>query len=196
MFTFAGQLGYSGMNSCGVAHFANGLYNSPWRLALPHYPLKRVMFEQENLEQCVAVLKAHPACSAGNMVFCSGSGEIADVEIRSDGVSQFFGKNPDVLLHTNHYLTDEFVQHEDNTLRDSCPRLDRIGELIGGQMGEITVDTMKTILADHSGDPAGICRHGDKGMHSVSGYIAEPAKGVLHIRRGHGCLGSWQAYEV
>ena len=196
MFTFAGQLGYAGMNSNGVAHFANGLYNCPWRPALPHYPLKRIMFEQENLTQCVEVLEAHPACSAGNMVFCSGSGEIADVEIRSDGVSRFFGKNPDILLHTNHYLTDAFQEYEDNTLADSCPRLDRIGELVEARLGEITVDTMKGILADHSGDPAGICRHGEKGMHSVSGYIAEPAKGVLHVRRGHGCLGSWVEYEV
>ncbi len=62
--------------------------------------------------------------------------------------------------------------------------------------GEITVDTMKAVLADHQGDPAGICRHGEKGMHSVSGYIAEPARGLLHVRRGHGCLGTWQAYEV
>ncbi|HCR15870.1 MAG TPA: hypothetical protein DIU35_00160, partial [Candidatus Latescibacteria bacterium] len=109
---------------------------------------------------------------------------------------RFFGKNPDILLHTNHYLTDAFQEYEDNTLADSCPRLDRIGELVEAQLGEITVDTMKGILADHSGDPAGICRHGEKGMHSVSGYIAEPAKGVLHVRRGHGCLGSWVEYEV
>lgn len=33
-------------------------------------------------------------------------------------------------------------------------------------------------------------------MHTISGYIAEPAKGLLHIRRGHGCLGTWQAYSV
>ena len=196
MFTFAGQLGYSGMNSLGIAHFANGLYNCPWRLALPHYPLKRVCLEQEDLDQCVDILASHPACSAGNMVFCSGSGEIADVEIRSDGVSRYFGKNPDVLLHTNHYLTEGFLKHEDNTLEDSCPRLDRVGELIEAQMGSITVETMKEVLADHSGDPAGICRHGTKGMHSVSGYIAEPARGVLHIRRGHGCIGSWEEYQV
>ena len=55
---------------------------------------------------------------------------------------------------------------------------------------------MKTILADHDGDPAGICRHGAAGLHSISGYVAEPSKGVLHIRRGHGCLGAWTAYEV
>jgi hypothetical protein len=55
---------------------------------------------------------------------------------------------------------------------------------------------MKTILADHQGDPAAICRHGADNMISVSGYIAEPDKGLLHVRRGPGCTGTWTAYEV
>src|SRR4029077_10297767 len=42
MFTFAGQLGYSGMNQFGVATFTNALYNFRWNPGLPFYPLKRV----------------------------------------------------------------------------------------------------------------------------------------------------------
>ncbi len=68
--------------------------------------------------------------------------------------------------------------------------------LVAARWAEITVQTMQELLADHVGEPAGICRHGDKGMHSISGYIAEPAKRLLHVRRGHGCLGSWSTYEV
>jgi hypothetical protein len=52
------------------------------------------------------------------------------------------------------------------------------------------------ILADHDNDPRGICRHGAAGFHTISGYIVEPAAGVLHVRRGHGCLGTWHAYEI
>jgi len=33
-------------------------------------------------------------------------------------------------------------------------------------------------------------------MHSTSGHIAEPQRGVMHVRRGHGCLGSWETYTV
>jgi hypothetical protein len=55
---------------------------------------------------------------------------------------------------------------------------------------------MKGLLADHEGDPAGICRHGAASLHSISGYVAEPSQRVLHVRRGHGCLGTWTAYEV
>ncbi len=68
--------------------------------------------------------------------------------------------------------------------------------LIKQNWGQVSVETMKEILADHLGDPAGICRHGAVGMHSVSGYIAEPSAGLLHVRCGHGCTGTWQTYEV
>ena len=196
LFTFAGQLGYSGMNQYGLAHFANALYDCPWQMGLPHYPLKRIMLEQEGLDTCLQILRQHPTCSAGNMVFCFGDGQIADLEIRPEGVMQFTDAHPDAIVHANHYLTPEFAPCETNSLADSCPRRDRMRDLVREHWGDITVDTMKAILSDHDGDPAAICRHGAVDMYSISGYIAEPAKGLLHVRRGLGCTGTWTAYKV
>lgn len=196
LFTFAGQLGYSGMNQHGLAHFANALYDAPWQMGLPHYPIKRIALEQNNLNDCLKIIKQNPTCSAGNMIFCLPNNQIADIEIRPNGVAQFTDTHPDSILHANHYLTPQFTPHETNSLADSCPRLDRMRTLIQNHWGTITVDTMKTLLADHQGDPAAICRHGAENMISVSGYIAEPNKGLLHVRRGLGCTGTWAAYEV
>ena len=39
-----------------------------------HYPLKRVMLEQPNLEECIKLLKKHRTCSA-NAVICDGEGK-------------------------------------------------------------------------------------------------------------------------
>jgi isopenicillin-N N-acyltransferase-like protein len=196
MFTFAGQLGYSGMNEHGVAHFANALYGFQWRPGLAHYTLKRVMLEQTTVRECVEVLSRNRTCSAHNVIMCDGQGGVADVECRPEGVSEFKDDDPDWRVHTNHYLTPEFARHEDNTLPDSGDRLDRMRYLVRERWGDITVDVMKAILADHEGDPAGICRHGAENMHSISGYVAEPSQRLLHVRRGHGCLGTWSSYEV
>jgi isopenicillin-N N-acyltransferase-like protein len=196
IFTFAGQLGYSGMNEHGLCHFANALYDAPWQLGLPHYPLKRVMLEQRGADDCVAILAEHRTCSAANALIADAEGNVRDIEVRPEGISRFIDDHPDWVIHANHYLTNQFACHETNSLADSCPRLDRMRELVQAEWGRVDVGTMQRILADHQGDPAAICRHGDKGMHSISGYIAEPAKRILHVRRGHGCLGSWTAYEV
>jgi len=196
IFTFAGQLGYSGMNEHGLCHFANALYDAPWRLGLPHYPLKRVMLEQRRADECVAILAAHRACSAANALIADATGTVRDVEVRPEGIALFTDDHPDWVIHANHYLTPQFACHETNSLADSCPRLDRMRALVKAAWGTITVASIQEMLADHAGDPAGICRHGDRGMHSISGYIAEPAQRLLHVRRGHGCLGSWTTYEV
>jgi len=91
MFTFAGQLGYSGMNQYGLAHFANALYGFDWRPGLPHYPLKRVMLEQRSVTDCIGLLRRHATCSAANLVMCDGRGSIADVEVRPGQVAEYAG---------------------------------------------------------------------------------------------------------
>jgi hypothetical protein len=196
MFTFAGQLGYAGMNQHGVSNFVNALYNFRWRPGLPYYPIRRVLLEQRNVTDCVRLLREHRACSAANLVLADGDGRIADVECRPEGAEAYPDANPSLRLHTNHYVTRTFERFEDGTLPDSVPRLERIRQLVRKNWGRITVDTMKEILADHDGSPAAICRHGAVDMHSISGYIAEPSRGVLHMRRGHGCAGRWTAYRV
>ncbi len=195
-FTFAGQLGYMGTNEYGVSHFANGLSDYQWQLGLPHYPLKRTLFEQRNLASCLQIVATHRTCSAANMVFCDGHDDIADVEIRPQEIALFADAHADCRLHTNHYITDEFAPFETHGTADSAPRLQRIRHLVDQRWGQIDVDAIKEILADHEGDPAAICRHGAGGTHSICGYIAEPANRCLHVRRGHGCLGSWTTYEV
>lgn len=196
IFTFAGQLGYAGMNEHGVAHFANALYDCPWQPGLPHYPLKRLMLEQRNVAACLDLLARYRTCSAANVVLCDGQGAIADAEVRPTGLARYTDPQPDSILHANHYLTPEFAPYETHSLADSCPRLERMRTLIQQQWGQIDVAALKTMLADHVGDPAAICRHGAGNMHSISGYIAEAEPRVLHVRRGHGCLGTWTAYEV
>lgn len=195
MFTFAGQLGYAGMNEHGLAHFNNALFDYAWRLALPRQPLKRVLLEQRTVADCVALLARWRVCSAANAVLCDRTG-IADLEMRPEGIAIFHGEHPDARLHTNHYLTPEFAAFETHTVADSPARLDRLAELVGAAWGRITAETVKGWLADHAGDPGGICRHGAYGWHTIAGYIAEPAKGLFHVRRGHGCSRTWKIYEV
>jgi acyl-CoA:6-aminopenicillanic acid acyl transferase len=196
MLTFAGQLGYAGMNQHGVANFANALYNFEWRVGLPHYPLKRTILEQQDVRHCVDLLNRNRTCSAANVMLCDGSGNIASVEVRPEGIAIYPDTHPDVRLHTNHYVTKDFARYENGALPDSCPRLDRMRKLIRESFGKLSVERLKAILADHDGGSAAICRHGAVGMHSISGYIADPRSGLFHVRRGHGCDGHWKSYKV
>ena len=196
MYTFAGQLGYFGMNAHGVVNYANSVYNFCWQPGLAHYPLKRVSLEQCTVNDVVALYKSHAQCSAANTLIADGAGEILSIESRPEGLALYRGDDADAIVHTNHYLSAEFQHHEARTLPDSFTRHARMTELVRGEWGRITVDTLKMFLSDHQGDPGGICRHGERGWHTTSGHIAEPQKGLLHVRRGHGCMGLWKTYHV
>src|SRR5262249_55821190 len=57
MWTFGGMIGYHGLNGAGVAHFANSLAGGPaWKMGLPHYPVKRLMLEQQTLDDVLKLL--------------------------------------------------------------------------------------------------------------------------------------------
>jgi len=196
MYTFAGQLGYFGMNEHGVTNYANAVYDFKWQPGLNHYPLKRAILEQHSVQESIDLVRRQRVCSAANIVTSDGQGQIADIECRPEGMALYAGEHPDAIVHTNHYLTEEFRPLETGSLPDSFARHRRLSELIRQNWGRITVELLQEMLADHQGDPAGICRHGAGGMHTTSGHIAEPQKGLLHVRRGHGCLGSWETYTV
>jgi isopenicillin-N N-acyltransferase like protein len=195
MWTFAGQLGYAGMNDRGLALFHTALYGFPSGAGIPRQVVKRLTLEQSSTAEAVAWLAAHRAASAGNFMFCDASGALADVEVTPEGCAIHTGERAE-LLHSNHCITRKFLDCDRGAPADSIERLSRIQLLGRSAWGQLTVEVLKDVLADHSGDPAGICRHGSTGWYSIAGYIAEPAARLLHVRRGPGCLHNWAAYQV
>lgn len=210
MWTFGGMLGYHGVNDDGVAHFANALGGGPpWKFALPHYPLKRMILEQPDLARVRTLFDRTPVCSNGNYVLCDGHGGILDVELTSDGPLIIEENGRGYLAHSNHYLCGPHNCREnfEVSLPDSFPRLERMNEMIAAKFGGITLRDCEEFLGDHSGYPVGICRHpqdesgyGDDILppdgHTVAALIAEPARGVLHVCRGNPCTGEFIAHEI
>lgn len=208
MWTFGGMLGYHGMNSRGVAQFANSLGGGPaWRMGLPHYPVKRFMLESEDLEGVLKTLRENRVCSSGNYVLCDGSGKILDVELTSEGAEILRDEGAGFLAHANHFLCGARTCEENfrQSLPDSFPRQKWIEELIREKLGSITVGEMQGMLQDHAGFPTSICRHPHAGVgdailpntgRTVAAIVAEPEMGRLHIARGNPCENEFVTYAM
>ena len=194
MFTFPGQLGYAGMNEHGISNFANALYNFQTQNGIPHYILKRKLLEQKSLENCKKILNTINVSEAAN-VLISDKTNIIDFEFHNKTRYQYKSDDQDSVIHTNHYLTDELIKFEDNTLIDSPIRLQRMQYLIKNIYGNINLDNIKNILGDHFNFPSSICRHGADNMDTISGYIAAPENKTIYIRKGFGCEMNWQSYS-
>lgn len=207
MWTFGGMLGYHGLNTQGVAHFANALGGGPaWKFALSHYPLKRLLLECRNLDEILRLFETVPVCSNGNYVVCAGD-EIRDVELTSEGSFVLGDEGAGFLVHSNHFLCAPHGCREnyDRSLPDSFPRLSRIKSLIAARFGRLSVADMQQILSDHAGHPVGICRHPHDGHgdailpasgKTVAALIAEPAHGRLHIAKGNPCENPFATYAL
>jgi len=208
MWTFGGMIGYHGFNEHGVAHFANSLGGGPgWKLALSHYPLKRMILEQRSVDDVVRLMRSVPVCSNGNYVLGDGSGAIADVELTSDGPELIDNGQQGFVAHANHYLCTRYASNENHqqSVPDSFSRQTRIEELIRAKLGSVTLEDTKTFLRDHAGKPTGICRHSHDGENhsmldnsgkTVASLIAEPASGSLHLSCGNPCENEFVTYSL
>lgn len=198
MWTFGGMIGYHGMNSVGIAHFANALGGGPrGRFGMPHYPVKRMMLECTSLDQAVELLRTVPLNSNGNYVLCDGKGEIMDVEATTTGPEILRDNGSGFLAHTNHFLCPRYARKENfaQSWPDSFPRIERMNQLIHSKYGSLTVADMQAFLRDHSGSPTGICRH-DGDSRTVASLIAEPARGAFHVAAGNPCQSRYVTYSM
>lgn len=198
MWSFGGMIGYHGMNSAGVAHFANALGGGPaGKFAMPHYPVKRMMLECTALDQVVDLLQKIPLGSNGNYVLCDGAGRILDVEATTAGPEIIRDNGAGFLAHTNHFLCPRYAskQNYEKSWKDSFPRIDRMNELLKARYGSLSVADVQSFLRDHSGKPAGICRH-DGNSRTVASLIAEPAQRRMHVAAGYPCQSEYITYSM
>jgi isopenicillin-N N-acyltransferase-like protein len=211
MWTFGGHLGYHGMNSAGVAHFANALSGGPgWRFGLPHYPVKRRMLEQTTVAECLQLLDNTQVCSSGNYVLTGGCRTIIDVELTPEGYAMLDDApilgmasptGEGFIVHTNHFLSPRFATPDTDARSspDSFKRLKRLRTLIKNEYGSITVEMVKQFLSDHENPPISICRHlseQNRDSKTVASLIAEPESGRFHVCVGNPCENEFQTYEI
>ncbi|MCP5117847.1 MAG: hypothetical protein GY953_44070 [bacterium] len=198
IWTFGGMIGYHGMNSAGVAHFANALGGGPGgQFAMPHYPVKRMMLECTRMTEILELFERIPLASNGNYVVCDSAGSILDIEATTAGPQLVRDDGAGFLAHTNHFLSPAYAGKEAylKGWRDTFPRLERMNTLIRGKFGSLTVEDLQSFLSDHSGHPTSICRHNGSSR-TAAGIIAEPARRRMHVAAGNPCGSEFITYSM
>jgi isopenicillin-N N-acyltransferase-like protein len=193
MCTFAGLVGYPGINASGVSFFQNALSTRTWRgNAMPHYFFKRALLEQTDVPQCIAVAKRAQVCSSANYVLTDREGTLSDLEMTPDGMA-ILDPDRDIIVHTNHFRSPTLASQEAllPKLPDSARRVSRMEELLSAQRGRITLDDLKRALADHQDSPTAICRH-ERNVET----IAEPDQGRLHVAAGPACSAEYFTFSL
>ena len=209
IYTFGGMIGYHGMNSAGVAQFANDLGGggpSP-RVGLSHYPLKRMMLECSTMEEILALFERTPLWANGNYVIADGGGSILDVEATAEGPHRVEDGGTGFLAHANHFVCAEHntAANRAKSAPDSFIRHRRMAEMITSSFGEIGVDECKAFLRDGDGGHTGICRRArttdpaadwETAGITVASIVADPSRGELHVAAGNAAGDEFEVYRM
>jgi len=192
------------LNSSGFGMCANGtwaaveeyLFNLPVSVYLHH------AMGQDTIENAMEILKAH-ARGLGYYHLASADQKMLGIE-SDQSVFQIMTPKRDILVHSNHYLTERFRIHDmvDLVVPDSPGRLARIQALITEKYGTITPAMMMAVLQDHDNYPWSICRHVDTSKpigtasETLAAYVMVPDQSVMYVAWGNPCQYDFEEYRI
>ncbi len=197
-----GGAGEMPMNSAGLGMVLNVMLSRPeeQELCVPCSCVIPKAMRQKRIGDALGV-----ACAGGRSIlyygFASAEGDIIGVETRP-GDYNVMQPERDILVHTNHYLTERFKKAVDMfgfMEGDSYIRIQRLKRLMEEHYGELTVELMAEFLTDHTDYPRSICKHTDMGVQlgeTLAAEIMVPEDRVMYATWGQPCKYEYVEYKL
>lgn len=189
MYSFAGLLGYLGMNSSGLAIAINMVSSDGWQPGVPPYLLVRRLLELHTIEDCIDAIANIRRSSSRSLTICDAKRSVI-VEMTATSFAVLEGSE---LFHTNHYLSEDFTAKDTvNFLakRSSMARLSRLQALTERLPASPDVSDLFQLFADHQNHPVGLCSHADgdkRRTETVATVVMHPSSGTMYVRKGLAC---------
>lgn len=198
--TQAGLISYLGCNAAGIGVCVNTLPAPSRPVGVPHYFTLRAVYEATCLDDAVQAVKRAWRAIPANMMMATPQGP-ANLEITIDDVRVL--RDSKALTHTNHCLHPELLAVNDRfpELIQSHPRKRRIDTLVINAHGPLSLEEVKSALADHDNFPGSICRHpNDDPLHgfmtTVFSIIIDTDARQMHVSRGNPCAQPYEVYQL
>ncbi len=200
LFTLAGCLGMTGLNSAGVAVCINNLTPDDARVGVVWPALVRRMLEESSAAAAVEVLRG-ARLGSGHNYLVADPGAVFNVETTGTRQKVTHTDPHGWYWHTNHYLDETLKVHEQPLLptSTSCDRFDRLTAHLGPDaLHPHDVRALWQLLGSHEGYPRSLCAHltGDDPAASKTcgGALCDLSGRRMLARRG--CLNDLPARTV
>jgi isopenicillin-N N-acyltransferase-like protein len=165
--------GKTGVNEHGIGLGVNGLRTmsdgeNPDRK--PFHVRCREILNADRLDRAIApITSTYRVCSA-NFLVGHASGEILDLETAPEDIRYIYPEDG-ILGHSNHFTDSSGIDIVDKRHRfgtNTLLRANRIERLLRREAGDISEDTVKSVLRDHfdapEGSQLGVCKHPDSDL--------------------------------
>jgi isopenicillin-N N-acyltransferase-like protein len=197
----AGQVAKIGMNSAGLGLCLNFLEHEDRGQGLPIHAILRRMLECAALGEAVHEAYRFPRAGAANVLLAHAEGELLDLELTATD-ADFIYADEGWLVHANHFESPRLRGGDTGlaTSMSTLARAARARRLLAAARGQISVDGLQTILADHAYGSYAICRHAEPGEAPLlrtatrASAIMDLAGGTLHLAPGQPCQAAYQGF--
>ena len=190
-FVEAGGLARSGMNSAGIAITANYLESDRdyGQVGVPLALIRRKVLDTEHVALAMRAVYATPKSASSNMMVSHKQGVAIDFECAPDETFQVHPERG-LMVHANHWQSPVALSKLKDTgianTPDSLYRDIRVRDLLSPQIGDITIDGVKTALFDDFATPWSVCRPPRPGVANnlsatVAMIVMEPAGGIMDV---------------
>jgi isopenicillin-N N-acyltransferase like protein len=182
VLSFAGLLGYLGLNSDGLAVGLDLVLGGEWRPGLPPYlAIRHLLDSASGVDEAVELLRTLRLASSRSLTLCDAA-KAAFVEVLGDEVRVVEAAES---IHTNHYLHPDLAPHDELNVfarNYSVQRLETCRTLLAALPAGADAEDHLALL---SAPP--ICVEGDGDIRrerTVAAVVLMPDRGELHVRPG------------
>jgi len=191
VLSFAGLLGYLGMNSAGLAIGLNMVLGGEWQEGIPPYlAIRHLLDTCTNVGEALEVLAALPLSSSRSFTLCDGKRVVCveslnnQLRIVEQGVT---------ATHTNHFLHDEFIPQDAINIfakNSSLLRLEQTKAFL--QRPSFKPEDCFDLF---STPPVCVADSGDiRRERTVAAVVLLPKQGTLLLRTGNPSLSTTQSF--
>jgi isopenicillin-N N-acyltransferase-like protein len=204
----AGLLAKTGMNSSGLGVTTNALVTDDDRgvPGVPYHVVLRAFMDCETITDAYAAAQRGVRSSSANYLLAHRDGIAVDLETAPGDFSRIFLGFPDdgVLLHTNHFVADGFDRKDVSlwVMPDSPFRLERLKGAVRAERDRLSLETFRTVLADHANYPSGVCCHPDVRMDehdqgaTVASVLMDLDERRIWVADGHPCTAPYRELSL
>lgn len=161
----AGLLSKMGMNSQGLGVVTNAMVSDgdAGEPGVPYHVLLRLIQNCASTADAVAVVKNVHRASSANYLVADSSGTAVDLEVAPGGADTVFRDEPadGVLGHANCFVAPNVTVTDMNPIRRplAMTRQRTISRMLDERKGQISLESMQSVLQDHEQHPNALCRH-------------------------------------
>jgi hypothetical protein len=194
VLSFAGLLGYLGINSDGLAVGLNLVLGGEWRPGVPPYlAIRHILDEAGTVGEAIKILESLPLASSRSFMLCDGR-EAGWVEVLGDDVHFGAATEP---VHANHFLHGSFARADEINVfaaHSSRRRLMACQRALVDLPANAGAEDHFALLSQ---PPIRVAGTGDiRTERTVAAAVMLPWRGELHLRPGDPSRSATQVFRL